>query len=382
MNPSPSQSTHDSGAAATQLAAKLASRSRHVCFLFGAGTSCAAGLPAVTQLLADVLESLHGEVKLHAQQLYGGRNLEEGLTRLRRVRALLSTEDTFAGLTPQTAEELEKAITSAVIKRLSQGGLDTAAAGNFAAWAAGDYYSRPIEVFTVNYDLLIEHGLEEVGVSYFDGFVGALAARFREDLVDGDRQAEPDRLPTSFLRLWKLHGSLNWEYLGDGQVVRRGGAVDHGALAAIYPSDEKYDQSRRVPFVVLHDRFRRALAEPETLTVIAGYSFGDAHLNEVIFDAARRYPRSEIVALFRTDIPAVLDNVVLPNLTVMASSEAVIGGERRKWASPGPDDPVATLWNADKFQLGDFTEFGRFLARVARAGGVSGQGPAGSSRGA
>ncbi len=366
METTSSARTHQPGAAAAQLAAKLASHSRHVCFLFGAGTSCAAGLPAVQQLLADVLQHLDGDAKSRAEHLYVGRNLEEGLTRLRRIRALLTAGDTFDGLTADTAVKLEAAITAAVITRLSDHDLDRTWAQHFATWAAADYYARPIEVFTVNYDLLIEEGLEEVGVSYFDGFVGSLAARFREDLVDGDRHAGADRLPASFLRLWKLHGSLNWEYVGDGQVVRRGRSVGHGALAAIYPSDEKYDQSRRVPFVVLHDRFRRALAEPETLTVIAGYSFGDAHINEVIIEAARRYPRSEIVALFRSDIPSFFDGIVLPNLTVMAAKEAIIGGDRLAWAVPAADDPAAALWDDDRFLLGDFAAFSQFMAQIPR----------------
>jgi hypothetical protein len=373
--------THEPGAAATQMAAKLASHSRHVCFLFGAGTSCAAGLPAVQQLLTDVLASLEGELMRRAEHLYTGRNLEEGLTRLRRIRALLADEDTFDGLAIQSAGELEYAITSAVIERLSEGGLDRTPAENFATWAAGDYYSRPIEVFTVNYDLLIEQGLEAVGVPYFDGFVGSLAARFREDFVDGNQRSGAHRLPASFLRLWKLHGSLNWQYMDDGQVVRRGSPLSHGAPAAIYPSDEKYDQSRRVPFVVLHDRFRHALAEPETLTMIAGYSFGDAHLNEVIFDAARRYPRSETVALFRGDIPGVFDEVVLPNLTVMGAKAAIIGGERRKWATPGQEDAASDLWDGDRFLLGDFASFSRFLAQVPRTAGDIVQPRAGGSDG-
>jgi hypothetical protein len=53
------------------------------------------------------------------------------------------------------------------------------------------------------------------------------------------------------------------------------------------PSDAKYEESRRVPFVVLHDRLRRALQQPETLVIIAGYLFSDDDLNELIFDAAR-----------------------------------------------------------------------------------------------
>jgi hypothetical protein len=91
-------------------------------------------------------------------------------------------------------------------------------------------------------------------------------------------------MPAFFTRLWKLHGSLNWEWDANHKIFRCGRPVADSA--AIYPSDTKYDESRRMPFVVLQDRFRRALHQPETLTLVAGYAFGDDHLNGVIFDAA------------------------------------------------------------------------------------------------
>ena len=94
-------------AVATDLAAKLAARSRHVCLLFGAGTSCAAGLPDVGRLLSLVLDSLSGDARELADTLYTGRNLEVGLSRLRRIRALLAAGEEYAGFTPDSALDLE-----------------------------------------------------------------------------------------------------------------------------------------------------------------------------------------------------------------------------------------------------------------------------------
>jgi len=275
-----------------------------------------------------------------------------------------------------SARDLETAITAAIIQQLSSPTPDLSPATHLAAWAAGDFYTRPIEIFTVNYDLLIEQGLEGIGAPYFDGFVGALAASFRTDMVDPSGHAGADLLPASFVRLWKLHGSLNWESTKDGGVIRRGVPVAHGDMAAIYPSDEKYDQSRRVPFVVLHDRFRHALAEPETLTLVCGYSFGDDHLNEIIFDAARRHPRSEIVVLCRTAMSDKITANLLPNLTVLAATEAIIGGTRADWKSLDATDNTGEAWDDDKFRLGDFAVFARFLATVPRGGSIGSSVPA------
>ena len=94
----------------------------------------------------------------------------------------------------------------------------------FAAWAGRADYHWPLEVFTVNYDLLVETAFEQSRLPYFDGFVGNIQARFHTDLVEGTPE-EPGRwiLP-SFVRLWKLHGSVNWAWdtSAEAEIVRMG----------------------------------------------------------------------------------------------------------------------------------------------------------------
>ena len=223
-----------------------------------------------------------------------------------------------------------------------------------AAWAARANYLLPVELFTVNYDLLLEGALEEMHVPYFDGFVGALRARFFTDLVEADPQTDTGSIPSFLVRLWKLHGSVNWTWNSSNQIVRLGEAAPEGSVAAIYPSDTKYDESRRVPFVVLQDRFRRALHHPETLMLIAGYSFGDDHLNEQIFDSATRHERSEFIAFLYGNIPeSVAERAeITPNLQVVSAREAVIGGIRREWVAP--ESPASDIWSCGQFLLGDF----------------------------
>jgi hypothetical protein len=354
---------HNPLTAATELAAKLSARTRRVCLLLGAGSSCAAGMPDVVGLLDRIKGRLKDDVLDNAERLYKDRNLEEGLTRLRKIRALLGEDETFDGFGAASAAELEKQILTGIIAELSAPPATLDPARTLALWAAGEFYSRSIEIFTTNYDLLIEGGLEDLGISYFDGFVGAMHARFRPDLIEP--AAGGESLPASFVRLWKLHGSLNWKLEPSGEVRRCGTPLPQPEVAAVYPSEEKYNQSRRVPFVVLHDRFRRALAEPESLTLVCGYSFGDAHLNEVLFDAARRYPRSEIVALCYGEIPAELAGTILPNLSVMAAREAILGGHRKTWEKPEEDH--VDIWEDGDFRLGDFSALAKFLARNRRS---------------
>lgn len=357
---------HDPVAFAHEFGARLASRSRHVCVFLGAGAGKACGLPAVEELERKVIEALEGPARDAFKTQLDRGNLEQALSRLRRIAALLDDETgKVDNLDAAEAVSLVSDVCAAVVDALDLANADLRPMRDFAGWvAAGDYHS-PIEVFTVNYDLLIETAFEEIALPYFDGFTGALRARFRTDLVEAVGDPEID-LPASFVRLWKIHGSVNWEWeRGEhDEIIRRGTAVASDAAAAIYPSDAKYEESRRVPFVVLHDRLRRALKEPETIVIVSGYSFSDQHLNEALFDAALRRPRSEIIALCRGDIPERLAEEAqkMANLQALGREEAIIGAVRGGWKAP--TDPPAGIWD-DGLILSDFGALAAFLSRAA-----------------
>lgn len=357
---------------ANGLSQKLATRSRHVCVFLGAGASCSCGLPDVAALERQVLDGLGGEQRVAFEAQMTQRSLEQALSRLRRIAALLDDDGgTVDGVTAQAAVALDQEICRLIVEALDLASADITPMLKFAAWAARADYHLPVEVFTVNYDLLVETALETLGVPYFDGFVGALRARFRTELVEAAAGDTGDWLPSFLVRLWKLHGSVHWSWEGAHrtEVVRLGASVSDGQPAAIYPSDAKYDESRRVPFVVLQDRLRRALNHPETLMLISGYSFGDEHLNEMLFDAARRRPRSELIVLCFDSIPDLLAEraVVTPNLQAVSPSEAILGGVRADWAEP--KDAPPDLWAGDKLALGDFGNLSSFLARSSPPGG-------------
>jgi hypothetical protein len=351
---------------ANGLSARLATRSRHVCTFLGAGVSSACGLPDISDLQRQVLNGLAGEQNAAFQGQLWGRNLEQALSRLRRIAALLDNEtDQVDGLTRPQAAALDREVCRLIVAALDIAGTDLVPMLRFAAWAARADYHLPIELFTVNYDLLLETALESLGVPYFDGFVGSLRAHFRTELVEAVAGDADDWLPSFLVRLWKLHGSVHWAWESDprNEVVRLGTSVSDAEPAAIYPSDAKYDESRRVPFVVLQDRLRRALHHPETLMLISGYSFGDDHLNEMLFDAARHRPRSELVAFCFDVVPHELAEraVVTPNLQVVAPKEAILGGVRAEWEPP--EDASPDLWTNDGFGLGSFGNLATFLAR-------------------
>jgi hypothetical protein len=353
---------HDPVRFATDLSAKLATRSRHVCMFFGAGVGCSCGLPDVAKLQNVVLSTLTtDDANAFKKQLDKG-NLEQALSRLRRIAALLSAGQSLDDLSSAQATELDKKVCQAIVKALDVTSLtDLTPVEYIAAWAGASQYHQPVEIFTVNYDLLLETALERRRVPYFDGFIGALKARFHTELVESSVGKDKECVPAFFVRLWKLHGSVNW-LLETPNIVRLGQPVS--LAAAIYPSDAKYDESRRVPFVVLQDRFRRALQEPETVVLISGYSFADEHLNELIFEAAARRERSEFVAFCHSKIPDELGKraTTTLNLQVASGTEAIVGGVRGNWKAPAA---AADVWDKGGFALRDFRKLAEYLARSA-----------------
>jgi len=356
---------HDPVRFASDIGAKLATRSRHVCAFLGAGVGCACGLPDVPKLQAVVLAALDADdARALKKQLEIG-SLEQALSRIRRIAALLSAGQSVDDLSSAQATSLDARVCAEIVKALEiKATTDLTSVEYMAAWAGASQYRLPVEIFTVNYDLLFETALERRRVPYFDGFVGTLRARFHTELVEGSSGRDEEAVPAFFVRLWKLHGSVNW--LWETQhIVRLGQPVSGSLAAAIYPSDAKYDESRRIPFVVLQDRLRRALQEPETLVIISGYSFGDDHLNETIFEAAARRPRSEFLAFCHSKIPDVLANRAsdTPNLQAATGTEAILGGVRAKWKAPATPQPG--VWENDEFLLRDFRKLAEYLARNA-----------------
>ena len=358
--------SHDPRSFVSSLSSKLATRSRHVCLFLGAGVGRSCGLPDVSGLQRGVLDALDEESRVLLDTQLNQNNLEGALSRIRRIATLISDEETVDGLTATKAKELDQSICQEIVRSLS---VDTDTKHPvicLAAWVARANYHLPVELFTVNYDLLLEDALEQMHVPYFDGFIGTLNAGFQTDLVEALPGSSSETLPSFFVRLWKLHGSLNWIWSENNQIVRIGRAVPDGLPAAIFPSDTKYSDSRRLPFLVLQDRFRRALHQPETLVLISGYSFGDDHLNELIFDAATRRERSEFLAFLYSDIPDALAEraQITPNLQIVSRAEAIIGGHRADWKEP--DQPLPDVWFDGQCLLPDFAFLARHLARSTR----------------
>lgn len=148
----------------------------------------------------------------------------------------------------------------------------------------------PINIFTTNYDLFNEYALDEINVHYTLGFQGGIRKKFNPYMfklryVDAeDRFKEKWNPVRKFAKLYKLHGSTNWFYSEDGVYLSE---LQNEKLSnvMIYPSYVKHDVTNQSPYSELFREFTVNLQKPNSVLLVLGFGFPDAHINQLIEQA-------------------------------------------------------------------------------------------------
>lgn len=181
-----------------------------------------------------------------------------------------------------------------------------------------------LNIFTTNYDRVIELGAELAGIHLLDRFVGNLTPIFRSSRLDLDIHYNPPgirgepRYLEGVARFTKLHGSVDWLSTADGDIRRLGlpfgaddlspflkapGLTDASARQLmIYPNAAKDRETAEYPYVELFRDFAAATCRPNSTLVTYGYSFGDEHINRVIRDMLT-IPSTHLVVIAYGDSP-------------------------------------------------------------------------------
>lgn len=364
------------------------SYSKSIGFFMGAGTSCALGLPNIAQLTNRIAETLTGKMldvyKAIREDLTNNAegasvSIEDILNQVRRIREITHerADSAFIGVDGQSAKDLDINICRIIYNLLTEkeATADLSTPKKFFAWLTMQNRDCSKELFTTNYDLIIERSLEAIRAPYFDGFVGSYEPFFWQESVEVFPKKTD--LTANWIRLWKIHGSLSWFWkkssLANSHKIVRLGKVekieDEKNEIVIYPSKDKYDSSRRQPFLVYFDRLRNYLCSGELLFAISGYSFLDQHINEIIFNALRQNNRLHVIVFFYADSEVErlrsISNGYL-NLSVFGPKTGIVNGVYGEWTSDSNDMPgkeSTSYWNEEekKLLLGDFRSLVDFL---------------------
>ena len=155
---------------------------------------------------------------------------------------------------------------------------------------------KRVNIFTLNYDTLVEQATDATGAVLLDGFVGRQRQVFRPESYEQDlyfpgdttegRVHRSDRV----LHLYKLHGSITWRSetptVDDPYGVRHVPfAPTEGRPLLIYPTPAKYGETLGHPYSELFRRFANALVRTQSVLFVIGYGFGDEHVNAIIRQA-------------------------------------------------------------------------------------------------
>lgn len=303
----------------------MSARKPIISFLAGAGLSMSADLPSSVgiadkfkealsaktplvedvpnELLAEVLRFINGGIRFQRgilnqdpdQQL----NIEEIANAALRLKGRMSNPITayVSGWHSRLTElesrhpKLLETFTDAIYDQLGKW-LSTPELGKI------DYLARvwefvgagyDVNFFTLNYDLLLEAALNSRDVKFTNGMDPA-RAEWSPELFEDDK----------CLRLFKLHGSLDWvdhELYGicSLEFPRHGKAEEFEGdqrPLIIFGTDQKL--TSKEPFLSLLYHFSSEIKRSD-IVVIIGYSFGDSHLNDILLQRLKENLRLKVL---------------------------------------------------------------------------------------
>lgn len=160
---------------------------------------------------------------------------------------------------------------------------------------------RRANIFTANYDLAFEYAFDKLGVHYIDGFAGFHKRFFKPETFEYDifypgstTSGKVQRIE-KVVRYFKLHGSLSWvnsEYRDANNLygieeksLELIETLDKKGEIIIYPSAVKKSYTLDLPYSELFRQFASTITQSQSVLMTIGYSFGDDHFNDIIYQA-------------------------------------------------------------------------------------------------
>ncbi|MBP2257491.1 SIR2 family protein [Virgibacillus alimentarius] len=150
----------------------------------------------------------------------------------------------------------------------------------------------PVNIFTTNYDLFNEIALEKLNIRYTNGFRGTInrvfdPSEFNYRLVDDmNRYKDKWSIVRKFVKLYKVHGSIDWFYdLGTQKVMQESNSNHDTQNVLIYPTIDKHIETQQTPYSELFREFTINLQKSNSTLIVLGYGFPDQHINQLMSQA-------------------------------------------------------------------------------------------------
>ena len=258
--------------------------SNHPTIVLGSGASMDHGLPSMTTLqqhLIASIQTLDGEEgdawTLVRTALANGEHLEQAMT-----GKTLPTS-----LTKKIVEETWKCVKEA------DHALFLRALSRDEDFPLGQLLQRlsvstnpEIDIVTSNYDRVAEYACNAHGLLHSSGFTpGYIQTREGPDQISFQRR----NALLKIVRIWKVHGSLDWFARADGDVFAAPVFEIPGSDVKpliVTPGLYKFEQTQYEPFRSIMTGADSAFARA-TAFICIGFGFRDTHIEPKLFERCR-----------------------------------------------------------------------------------------------
>ncbi|MGN6713905.1 SIR2 family protein [Anaerocolumna jejuensis] len=292
--------------------------SNKIILLLGAGASCDANIKNSVQMISEIkgkLESEWNEFKSLFNYIESSHFHLERIKNIRlneinfNIENLVGLLDTIIRISKKEVEgynfvgswekelnsvaglnfEKAQAFKNEILKKLKEKWLspsDFKSSSSYYKRLAATGYTFPLKIFSLNYDMCVEHNMEADG--------RRLERGFDEDRIWDYRRYDLDKDGAAEFYLYKLHGSLDWYRDDESRLTFVDGVqtIDPLKMEIIFGVQNKlqsYD-----PFNYYFYAFREACFESE-LIVVSGYGFLDKHINDNISNAFKINPNRKLL---------------------------------------------------------------------------------------
>ena len=223
--------------------------------IWGSGATIPYGLPSMNELKA--------KLKPNLKDISENDNLEAALGKVDSSKI----------------DEIKKIIKNEVLKRdkacLKKAMQDTNHLQAIIKMIEKFYepHPRKIDIVTTNYDCVLEYALSKWNYNFTDGFTGRPLSKFDESTW-GKKE---------IINLIKVHGSLNWFFYKDDEVIYLPYQCDSKELkkAIVLPTGNKYRETSQEPYRTLVSQSDKTISEAKSFLAI-GFGFNDEHLTPKI----------------------------------------------------------------------------------------------------
>lgn len=245
--------------------------------VLGSGASVPAGLPTMGDLASHLEASISPSASEQATwdgilaDLAAGMNFEDALSKVEAGSELrkLVVAETWKLINSKDREAFAKSLVGPPSPLAHLIAHLTATSG------------RTLDIVTTNYDRQAEYAAERAESVWFDGFGPGHFRSFVGE-VGSDAQWSYQAVRKRTVRIWKVHGSLDWFAFDGGAIaalVRETDIPSDATPLIVTPGRNKYEESFREPFRTMISVADRVMSDARTVFCL-GYGFNDQHVQE------------------------------------------------------------------------------------------------------